>query len=156
MFGGLKESDVSLDKCSPCESLLLQVTENPTTVASGNSGFSDCIRILWRHPHVFLPVDTSVHTSQSSKGQNVQLFESFLQSRSSLCPWWGGDEKCCSIRAPTTPSRIKLRVPRGVIPNNSLFIAFLLFLVSCPISLVHISWDHLLNKLLAFCKATAA
>lgn len=111
-MGGLKESDVSLDQCSPCESLLLQVTENPTTVASGNGGFSDCIRILWRHPHILLPVDTSVHTSQSSKGQNVQLFESFLQSRSSLCPW-GGMRSAVLYRLPRPHTGLNSGCPEG-------------------------------------------
>lgn len=118
--------------------------------------FSRCIRILLWHPHILLAVDTScAHQAVFQRPESTTLRGLSPKFQKVTLPL-GRMRSVCSVWAPRCPSRIQPQVPRGVILNNSPFIAFLLLPVFCSMSLIHISRNHLLNKLLAFYGAKAA
>lgn len=83
-----------------------------------------------------------VHTSQSSRGQNVQLFEGFLQSsRRSLCPW-GGWVVCVLYGIPGAWAGFSPRCPEG-----SYWITHVYRLSSPPCLLLHVPHPHFQGSL---------
>ena len=81
-----------------------------------------------------------------------RAFSKFPEGHSAL----EGDEKCVFCMGSLVPQQDSAPGAQRVILSNSPFVHFLLPLVFCSMSLIHISRDHLLHKLLAFCGAKAA